>query len=231
MKRLSRLTNILLHIQSRRVITSRELAEKFGVSQRTIYRDIQTLEEAGVPIIGEAGTGYSLMDQYRIPPVMFSEAELNALLTARQLIQNNPDTTIAENLDTLLIKVKAILKHSAKENVELLEERVFVLPNRNNDTLSYLSNIQNAILYRLVLRLDYHAIYTDTQTQRYIEPLAVYFTNDKWILIAHCRLRNALREFRLDRIIHLQALSDTFVSPEFSFEDYFRNHCEAATPY
>ena len=89
MTRLTRLTNILLHLQSRRVVTAQELADKFGIAQRTVYRDIRALEEAGVPVIGEVGRGYSLADGYRIPPVMFTQQEVNALLTAQQYFQKN----------------------------------------------------------------------------------------------------------------------------------------------
>jgi len=115
MTRLTRLTNILLHLQSKRVVKSQELADKFSISQRTVYRDIKALEEAGVPIIGEVGAGYSLMDDYRIPPVMFTEQELNALLTAQQLIKNQSDKSLQENFDDLTFKIKALLKYSAKE--------------------------------------------------------------------------------------------------------------------
>lgn len=80
-KRLSRLTAILTQLQTKRILTSTTLAEKFGVSVKTIYRDIRALEQAGVPIFTEDGKGYSLIEGYRIPPVMFTENEANALIT------------------------------------------------------------------------------------------------------------------------------------------------------
>ena len=72
-KRLSRLVAILTQLQTRRLITSTKLAEKFGVSTRTIYRDLKALEQADVPILTEDGKGYTLMEGYKIPPIMFSE--------------------------------------------------------------------------------------------------------------------------------------------------------------
>ena len=81
-KRLSRLTAILTQLQTKRILTSTTLAEKFGVSIRTIYRDIKALEQAGIPILTEDGKGYSLMEGYRIPPVMFTENEANAIIGA-----------------------------------------------------------------------------------------------------------------------------------------------------
>ncbi len=85
-KRLSRLTAIITHLQTKRLITATELAKKFGVSVRTIYRDIKALEQAGVPVLTSEGKGYTFMDGYKIPPVMFSEAQANALILAEQLV-------------------------------------------------------------------------------------------------------------------------------------------------
>ena len=90
-KRLSRLVAILTHLQTRRLVTSTKLAEKFGVSTRTIYRDLKALEQAGVPILTEDGRGYTLMEGYKIPPVMFSENQANALILAEQLVLKNRD--------------------------------------------------------------------------------------------------------------------------------------------
>jgi predicted DNA-binding transcriptional regulator YafY len=89
-KRLTRLTAILTQLQSKRIVTASKLAEKFAVSNRTIYRDIKSLENAGVPVITEDGKGYTLMDGYKIPPIMFTEDEANALLTAELIICKYP---------------------------------------------------------------------------------------------------------------------------------------------
>lgn len=85
-KRLSRLVAILTILQTKRIVTSAGLAEKFGVSTRTIYRDLKALEQAGVPILTEEGKGYTLMEGYKIPPIMFSEKQANALIIAEQLV-------------------------------------------------------------------------------------------------------------------------------------------------
>ncbi|WP_255577376.1 YafY family protein [Elizabethkingia sp. JS20170427COW] len=86
LKRLSRLTAILTKLQTKRLLTASFLAEKFNVSTRTIYRDIKALEDAGVAIITEEGKGYSLMEGYKIPPIMFTENQANALILAEQLV-------------------------------------------------------------------------------------------------------------------------------------------------
>src|SRR3982750_4566070 len=116
MNRIDRLAAILLQLQSRRVVKARELAEKFSLSLRTVYRDVKALEEAGVPIIGEAGTGYSLMEGYKLPPVMFNQEEATALLTASKLVQSKTDAGIFKHYASALDKIKAVLRHSEKDH-------------------------------------------------------------------------------------------------------------------
>lgn len=220
MVRLTRLTNILLHLQSRRVVTAQELAEKFGITQRTVYRDIRALEEAGVPVIGEAGKGYSLAESYRVPPLMFTEQEINALITAQQYFGKNADKSVYNDLVNVVTKIKAIIRYSEKEKAEKLEERIYIFPNDPSKETNLLSIIQVAITNCSVLKIKYRTSGSDSHTDRLVEPLAVYMTKGNWIMIAYCRLRNDLREFRIDRMLDLAATSNTFTERQFSFEDY-----------
>lgn len=225
--RLTRLTSILLQLQSKRVVRSQELADKFNISQRTVYRDIKALEEAGVPVIGEAGLGYSLMDDYQLPPVMFTEQEINALLTAQQYFKTNSDLSTSVHIDTLVAKVKVVLKHVSKNKTEKLGERLKIYTTSDiKDKSDFLSKIQLAITNSTVLKITYHGIYNNAVSTRDIEPLAVYFTKNNWILIANCRLRNDLREFRLDKIIHLTELQFHFEETNFTFEKYIYQQSE-----
>ncbi|WP_339787184.1 YafY family protein [uncultured Imperialibacter sp.] len=226
MTRLSRLTNIFFHLQSRRVTTAQELADKFGISQRTVYRDIRALEEAGVPVIGEVGTGYYLMEDYRIPPVMFSEQEINALMTAQQIIKMNRDKSLEKGIDDLVTKVKALLKYSSREKSEKLEERIFVFSNTPDQKTEYLASIQSAIVNTQILKIKYHTFYSDSMSERRVEPIAVYLTKNNWLLIAFCQLRKGIREFRIDRILSLEDTSETFAERHFSFGDYLGEHYE-----
>src|ERR1700741_4212443 len=93
MNRIDRVTAILIQLQSKRVVKAQEIADRFAISLRTVYRDIKTLDEAGIPIIGEAGIGYSIMEGYRLPPVMFTREEATALLTAEKLVEKLTDTS------------------------------------------------------------------------------------------------------------------------------------------
>ena len=104
--RIARLTAIITHLQSRGLTTARMLSEKYGVSIRTIYRDIRTLEQSGVPIVTEEGKGYGLVDGYQLPPIMFNEEEANALITAEQFILRNKDQSLIDNYTSAITKIK-----------------------------------------------------------------------------------------------------------------------------
>lgn len=221
--RLSRLAAILIQLQSKRLVTSTEMAEKHGVSIRTIYRDIRALEAAGVPVCTEEGRGYSLGEGYRLPPVAFTEAEANALITAEKFISRNKDASLVQNYNEAITKIKAILRYKDKEKAELLANRIAFFQNYNNVTTSnYLSSVQLAITHSQAIHLQYEAISTKTTSERIIEPLALYHTQENWILIAWCRLRKAHREFRLDRILTLQVLDEYFEPHSFDLMTYFK---------
>ena len=221
-KRLSRLTAILIQLQTKPLITSTSLAEKFGVSIRTIYRDIRALEQAGVPILTEEGKGYSLMEGYKIPPIMFSENEANALITVEQLVLKNRDSSLIKEYTEAINKVKAVLKYSTKEKVDLLSERIAVSPalsaiNASNS----LTLIQNALTNFNVLNITYHSEHKNEKTERNIEPFALYYSlQESWTLIAYCRLRKDYRMFRLDRILKINPIDLKFTPHKLTLQNY-----------
>ena len=108
--RLSRLTAILIQFQTKHIVTAAELSQKFQVSKRTIYRDIKALENAGVPILTEEGKGYTLMEGYKVPPVMFTEKQANALILAEQLVLQNKDASFVKDYSEAIDKIKSILR-------------------------------------------------------------------------------------------------------------------------
>ncbi|MEL6483711.1 MAG: YafY family protein, partial [Bacteroidota bacterium] len=196
--RLSRLTAILTQLQSSRLVTAKTLAERHNVSIRTIYRDIRTLEKSGVPIVTEEGKGYSMMEGYQLPPVMFTEEEANALITAEQLILKNKDASFVQYYSEAILKIKALLKGSQKDKASLLQDRVYFMENyRNQRTSTDLMRIQSALTNFHVLNIDYLSL-RNAASNRDIEPFALLSTQEKWLLIAYCRLRKAFRVFRID---------------------------------
>lgn len=221
-KRLSRLTAILTMLQTKRLLTASELATKFSVSNRTIYRDIKALEQAGVPILTEDGKGYSLMDGYRIPPVMFTESEANALITAEQLILKNKDASFVKEYTEAINKIKSVLRNNTKDKANLLSKRIIFRQNIDNDrTSNYLSTLQLALTNFNLTKITYHSTDTNQTTERTIEPFAIYSTQENWLLIAFCRLRNDFRAFRLDRIQNLNILTDKFEPHKMTLQEYF----------
>lgn len=221
-KRLSRLTAILTILQTKRLLTASELANKFSVSNRTIYRDIKALEQAGVPILTEDGKGYYLMEGYRIPPVMFTESEANALITAEQLILKNKDASFVKEYSEAINKIKSVLRNNTKDKANLLSDRTVFRQNADNHrTSNYLSTLQLALTNFNLVKIKYHSPDTNKTTERKIEPFAIYSTQENWLLIAFCILRKDFRAFRLDRIQNLTTLNEQFEPHKMTLQEYF----------
>ena len=220
-KRLSRLTAILTQLQTKRLLTATTLAEKFNVSIRTIYRDIRALEQAGVPIITEDGKGYTLMDGYKIPPVMFTESQANALILAEQLVLKNKDTSFIKDYSEAIDKIKAVLRQSEKDKANLLADRTRFEQNINRERNSNnISELQQALTNFHLININYTNEQNET-TSRIVEPFALISTTENWLLIAWCRLRKEFRYFRLDRIANMQVLTEKFEPHKMTLQEYF----------
>lgn len=219
-KRISRLTAILTQLQTKRLVTATELASKHAVSVRTIYRDIRTLEQSGIPIITEEGLGYKLMENYRLPPITFSENEANALITAQQLVLRNKDASFVKDYSDAIDKIKSVLNHTIKDRANLLAERTHFDQIKNMErTSSNLSALQFAITNFYLTRIEY-TNEANKVSDRIIEPFALLST-DNWLLVAWCRLRKEFRYFRLDRIKKLDVLTDKFKPHNMTLQEYF----------
>ena len=222
--RLARLTAILTQLQSKRLVTAKDLAVRHQVSLRTIYRDIRTLEKSGIPIITEEGKGYSIMEGYHLPPVRFTEDEANALITMEQSMIRNKDRSLSESVSSAIEKIKAILRYAQKGNADLLADRIYfggheqVVKTSNN-----LIQIQSAIIHFQILKIQYLSS-DKKRTTRHIEPFALYSIHGNFLLIAFCRLRNDFRAFRIDYIDAIEVLSETFTPHNMSIQEYFEKY-------
>jgi len=224
-KRLSRLTSILIQLQTKRLITATTLADKFGVSIRSIYRDIRALEQSGVPIITEDGKGYTLMEGYRIPPVTFTESEANALITAEQFVLKNKDASFVNDYIEAISKIKSVLRQTTKENANLLSDRIaFSQNNSFQRTSNYLSVLQLALTNFNLTTIEYQNPDSNETTKRTVEPFALLSTQENWLLVAWCRLRKAFRIFRLDRIKKLHIQSEKFEPHKMTLKEYFERY-------
>lgn len=221
-KRLSRLTAILTQLQTKRLITATALAAKFNVSVRTIYRDIRVLEQSGVPVLTEEGKGYCLMEGYRLPPIMFTESEANALITAEKIVLKNKDASFVKEYTEAIGKIKSVLRYNTKENAELLSNRIAISQgNANDKTSNYLASLQLALTNFNVTKIAYQKPDTNETTTRAVEPFAMMSTQENWLLLAWCRLRKEFRVFRLDRIRKLEIQNEKFEPKKMTLQEYF----------
>ena len=219
--RLARLTAIITQLQSKKLVTATEIAKKHNVSVRTVYRDIRTLELSGIPIVTEEGKGYSIMEGYKIPPVMFTEEEAQALITAEKIIAKNKDQSLVETYSNAIEKIKSVLRLSQKDKTELLSERLQVRSNSKTDESSnFLIQFQSAITAYKLAEIAYVSVKKET-SKRTIEPFALIHTQDNWILIAFCRLRKDFRAFRLDRMQNILIKNEVFEPHKITLQEYF----------
>jgi predicted DNA-binding transcriptional regulator YafY len=207
MNRIDRLAAILIQLQSRRLVKAQDIADKFSISLRTVYRDVHALEEAGVPILGEAGIGYRLMEGYKLPPVMFNEDEASALLTAAKLVQSKTDAVISKHYISALDKIKAVLRLTEKYHIEEIEEHIAVMEHpaimHQPPAELHLQSLLKAIAVSSVIEINYTSIEKNETLQRKVEPVGIYYLGSHWYLVGFCQLRNDYRNFRTDKIDEL----------------------------
>lgn len=213
MNRIDRLHAILTHLQSKKKVTAREMADRFNISLRTVYRDVKALDESGVPVIGEAGSGYTIMEGYRLPPVMFTREEASALLLGAKLAEQFTDGSVKRHFHAALFKIKAVLRSPDKEYVDNLTEHIEILSRYTPDSDSpqqYLSQLQQAVVHRRIVQLHYRSNVKEEITRRRVEPIGLLHYGSAWHLIGWCHLRNDYRDFRLSRMLGIFMEDVTF---------------------
>ena len=230
MNRIDRLTAILIQLQSKKVVKAEEISDRFEISLRTVYRDVKALMEAGVPIGSEAGKGYFIVDGYHLPPVMFSQHEASAMLTAGKLVDKMTDDSIRRAYESALLKIKSVLNDSEKDHLENLQSSiaVFRYPDQQIDSPNeYMAEVQNAISHKQVMLLEYMSTRQEL-TKREIEPIGVVYYSSHWHMIAWCRLRNGYRDFRVDMIQKLKPTGTKFDARNlYTLQEYFHSLTQA----
>lgn len=228
MNRIDRLVATVLLLQTRRLIRAQDIAEHFEISKRTVYRDLRALEEAGVPLAGEAGEGYSLVEGYHLPPVMFTHEEAGALFVGGEFVERFTDASLRKHVQSALLKIRAVLPEEKQEYLERLQQATAIYTRPASFIAGYrddaLATIQHALVQRSVLSMEYFSNHRDSLTQRCVEPLALLYYNDHWHLIAYCRMRADYRDFRTDRIKTLRLCEETFAPHQnFSLKQYLQD--------
>ena len=212
MNRLDRLTAILIQLQSKRIVKSQEIAERFEISLRTVYRDIRSLELAGVPILSEAGIGYSLMKDYRLPPVQFTTEEAVAFFTADKILAKFGGNQTKKHFESGLYKIKSVLNPHEKELLDDANDYISIEENQYiSDTSSVkISEVLSAVIDKNIIKIKYFSAQNYEENWREIEPIGLYNQTNNWYLIGWCRLRNDYRNFRLDRMREFEKLTKRF---------------------
>lgn len=226
MNKFDRVISILTLLQTRKIIKASTISERFEVSLRTVYRDIRTLKNAGIPIIGDPGIGYSMMDGYRLPPVTFNEKETAALLTAEKFIGKMTDQDIQTNYSNAMLKIKAILRSAEKQSLAVLDDSIAFSDNAVQGDKNYLQDLFKSIAAKHILFIQYQKA-DGTESERKLEPIGCYRHLNNWYLLAFCQLKQAYRTFKTNRITHLRILSQHFDRQHINLQDFIDQQNQA----
>jgi len=223
MNRIDRLFGILVRLQSKKYITADQIADQFGISVRTVYRDMKALAEQGIPLSFEQHKGYCIVQGYFLPPISFNSDEANALLLMERFLEGFADKSIQQHYTTALNKVKTVLRSSQKEKLESLNENIKLqLPKRLKNDFEYLSILQNAISAKCIIDIEYKNNKNEV-SKREIEAIGLIFYAFSWHLIAWCHLRNEYRDFKISSIINIRCSEIPFKKEEhISVNDYMK---------
>lgn len=229
MNKTDRMLAIMLELQQRKIVRAEDLAAIFETSVRTIYRDIQALCEAGVPVMGAPGQGYSLMAGYFLPPVMFTVEEAVALLIGTDFIEQRFDAGYRLKGQASRKKIESILPEAVRADASRVRKTMRLLTPVNKaiseEEKDYVEVIRRAILEERKIEFHYVKKLSDStgdrNSFRSAAPYGLAFLQGSWTLVAWCDLRQGIRHFRLSRMEDLTVLEEHFeMPPDFNLEDY-----------
>lgn len=221
MRRADRLFEIIQFMRRRDLVRARDLSEALEVSERTIYRDIQDLITNGVPIEGEAGVGYVLKAGFDLPPLMFSEQEIEALVLGARIVESWADAKLAAAATNVIAKVEAVIPDRLRG---YMANTALVAPAHHYmEPIAFdLAELRRA----LRAQLKVHFRYCDAVgegSERTVRPLCLAYFGPVWTLAAWCELRQDFRNFRLDRIEGFEVYADRFrLEPGKTLQDFLK---------
>ncbi len=221
MRRADRLFEIIQFMRRKELTRARDLSEALEVSERTIYRDIQDLAASGVPIEGEAGVGYVLKAGFDLPPLMFKEQEIEALVLGARIVESWADAELSAAASDVIAKVEAVIPERLRgymANTALLAPAHHYMEPVTFD----MAELRRAVRNHLKVHFQYrNAIAEDSQ--RTVRPLCLAYFGPVWLLSAWCELREDFRTFRLDRIENFEVRTDRFPSePGKTLHDFLK---------
>jgi predicted DNA-binding transcriptional regulator YafY len=221
MRRADRLFEIIQYMRRKELVRARELGEALEVSERTIYRDIRDLITSGVPIEGEAGVGYVLKAGFDLPPLMFKEQEIEALVLGARIVEAVGDAELAAAASDVLAKIRAVIPEHLRGY--MTSTALLAPPYRYMDTISFdLPQLRQALRRRSKVHSHYRDGSGD-ETERTVWPLSLGYFGPVWLLAAWCELRADFRSFRLDRIQAFRVEPDRFrAEPGKTLNDFLK---------
>jgi predicted DNA-binding transcriptional regulator YafY len=216
--RTDRLLAIVLELQARGRQRAEDLAATFETSKRTIYRDIEALSEAGVPLVAVPGQGYSLMEGYFLPPLTFSADEAAMLSLGSDVMAGSFDRQYRAAAETAGRKIAGVLPEGLRSEVAALRESIVFVQARGTPEERFLAQLRQAILERRAVRFRYHTRHraegSAAPATREVNPYTLIHVQGAWYLTGHDGMRGQVRTFRLDRMEDLTELERTFARPE-----------------
>jgi len=210
--RSQRLLALIALLRSHRYpVSGQNLADKLEVSVRTLYRDIATLQEQGANIQGEAGVGYVLKPGFLLPPLMFTEEEIEALVLGARWVSQRTDNQLSDGAQNALNKIAAVLPIELKDMLD--DTTLLIGPSKEmtTDTVD-MGDVRQAIRDEKVLSIDYRDL-KGKQSQRRIWPFALGYFDEVRVLVAWCELRQDIRNFRTDRIFSCELINTRYATP------------------
>jgi predicted DNA-binding transcriptional regulator YafY len=199
MRRLERLVAIALFLGARRRVLARDVAARFEISLRTVYRDIRALADAGFPVEGNAGDGYRVPQESYLRPLALTAEEAEVLTIAAHALGASVTAPMRDALTRATTKLEASLDRATRRRVHELDDRI-VVPELARRTAAPTVEIIAALREHQVARITYADPQNAQRTTRDVEPLGLVCRGDAWWLVAYCRLRADARAFRVDRI-------------------------------
>jgi len=221
MRRADRLFEIIQILRRKKLTRAADLAALLEVSERTIYRDISDMVSQGVPIEGEAGVGYILRPGFDLPPLMFNENEVEALLLGARIVQSWADPELATAAAAAIDKVSAVSPEALRQQFDLVRLWAPAEHGRQVITIDQAA-LRHAIRDQRKIRFVYQDL-RDSATERIARPLIMAFYGPVWLLAAWCETRDDFRVFRIDRMSDLAVLDATFeATPGQTAQDFLR---------
>lgn len=210
-----RLQLIMMLRNPKRRWTVKELSEEFGVSERTIYRDMNELEEMNVPVSWDPYQGYSIIKGYSTPPLMFTDRELATIMIGLSFVHSQIDKTLIDDARGIELKIYEILPDDLKKKMDSLQKRTIVDPYRTLGKEQKQGGswytVTNAIAERETVILTYRSKTEEKTSNRRVDPYLLVYYSDHWNVIGYCHKRKAPRNFILDRVEAIEKTGDNYV--------------------